>query len=196
MRKLLAIAVVWMTVLIGSTTEASVWTFNVVLNGASERPTPVVTPAIGSAVVIFDDVTGAIDVNGIFAGLTSPAAAAHIHGFHDTPFNPLTPGPGQDTGVMLGLTAFPAVAGTVTGSGNLNTLADADPVSPVTTFADKRDRLLGGFSYINIHTVQFPGGEIRGQLVNPIPEPATLILAGLGFLGVAFAARRRRKSVA
>ncbi|MFQ5415184.1 MAG: CHRD domain-containing protein [Phycisphaerae bacterium] len=46
------------------------------------------------------------------------------------------------------------------------------------------DALLSEGTYINIHTVAFPAGEIRGQLV---PEPGTLALLAVG----ALAARRR-----
>lgn len=44
--------------------------------------------------------------------------------------------------------------------------------------------------YLNIHSATFPGGEIRGQLVPVIPEPATAALFALG--GFALAVRRRR----
>jgi len=40
----------------------------------------------------------------------------------------------------------------------------------------------------NFHTSDFPGGEIRGQIV---PEPGTEALLGLGL--VALAARRSRR---
>jgi hypothetical protein len=51
---------------------------------------------------------------------------------------------------------------------------------------------LAGRAYINFHTTQFPGGEIRGALIAPIPEPETyaLMLAGLGAIG--WVARRRK----
>jgi hypothetical protein len=49
-----------------------------------------------------------------------------------------------------------------------------------------------GLSYINIHTTNTPGGEIRGQIA-AIPEPGTLELVGAGLAGLG-AARRMRRS--
>ena len=46
-----------------------------------------------------------------------------------------------------------------------------------------------GRSYINFHTTQYTGGEIRGFLVQVL-EPATLTLVGLGCLGIAGIRRR------
>ena len=52
-----------------------------------------------------------------------------------------------------------------------------------TTLTDQLPNIFQGLSYINFHTVQFGGGEIRGQILLAVPEPATLTLllcAGLG----------------
>lgn len=59
--------------------------------------------------------------------------------------------------------------------------------------ADLIAGLLGGQTYLNIHTNLFPGGEIRGQL-QAVPEPVTLLLLGSGLAGVAMKVRKRRQT--
>ncbi len=41
--------------------------------------------------------------------------------------------------------------------------------------------LFGGGLYFQVHTLNFPNGELRGQLL-PVPEPGVLALIGMGLL--------------
>jgi hypothetical protein len=59
-----------------------------------------------------------------------------------------------------------------------------------TTLTAQLPNILSGNSYINFHTNQFGGGETRGAIV-PTPEPATLLLVGMGAAGVLGRCRRR-----
>ena len=105
-----------------------------------------------------------------------------IFGFIGSPFSDNNP-----TDVLV--TPFASgVGGTVTsrwnvGEGNNTTLAAEIP------------NLLAGLTYINFHTVQFGGGEIRGQII-PVPAPSGVVLTALGILGAAAWRWRRRTPAA
>lgn len=91
-----------------------------------------------------------------FTDLTAPASAMHIHG----PAGPGTNGPVVvDLAPYLFLPGDPALGGIIFGQ----------VVIPTNQVAD----LLAGLNYINIHTTNNPGGEIRGQLIPDLnQEPA------------------------
>ena len=62
-----------------------------------------------------------------------------------------------------------------------------------TTLSEQLPAIRAGLAYINFHTVQFGGGEIRGQIV---PEPSSIVLAslaGLILLGAACCRRAARR---
>jgi CHRD domain len=61
---------------------------------------------------------------------------------------------------------------------------------PVTLPEEFEPDLLMGGTYLNIHTFDFPGGEIRGDIA-ALPEPAAGSLAAATALALAFLHRRR-----
>jgi hypothetical protein len=77
------------------------------------------------------------------------------------------------------------VGGTVSGKWDA-------PEGNNTTFAAQLANVLNGHSYINFHTNQFGGGEIRGNIL--VPEPSSAALLGLGTAAAGL--RRRRAAVA
>jgi len=115
-------------------------TFRVTLSGAAERPNPVNTTATGSGT--FTLVGNQLSYNITYSGLSSAANAGHIHG------------PGTAEQAVGVLVPFPNVSGT---SGTLT--------GTLTLDAAQLSALLGGLTYVNIHTGNNPGGEIRGQIL-------------------------------
>jgi len=137
-------------------------TLRATLRGLNEVP-PTASPGSATLRAALDEHAQTISFTLEFRDLTAPPAAAHIH-FGQTKVN---------GGVMVffcgggGKPACPAAtSGTVTG-----TIAAADVVGPaaqgiaVGDFADVVRAITTGTSYANMHSVNFPGGEIRGKVV-------------------------------
>ncbi len=96
--------------------------------------------------------------------------ASVVWGFFGIPFNDNNPNDVVFTPFVTG------VGGTISGKWDA-------PEGNGTTLAAQLPNILSGHSYINFHTLQFPGGEIRGPLA-VVPEPSTILLFGIGILGL------------
>ena len=167
---------------------AAPFTFNTLLSGANENPSNSST-ATGSAHVIMDIVAHTLNVDVTFAGLSSPATAAHIHCCTAPPLN---------IGVATTLIGFPAATSgtyvhtfdtTLTSSFSGSFIAlhgGTAGGAEAALFAG----LLDGQAYLNIHDVEFPGGQIRGFLTAAVPEPSTMVLLASGLAGIALFRRR------
>ncbi len=158
----------------GSPVNAQIVAWDVPMDGAQAVP-PTGSPGTGFCKVTLDKATGAVTVDGTFSGLLSPANAAHIH------LAPAgVPGP-----VIIPLTATAATAGTITGGGNIG--------------LDQAAMQAAG-TYINLHSVAFPAGEIRGQIdtLQPPTIPTVsewgLIVMGLLLLTAGTIVIRRYKA--
>jgi len=143
----------FLLILIAATAQAQ--TFGAVLTPSQETP-PVTSNGFGNATVTLDPTHTSITVNVTVSGLTTAITAAHIHkGAFGDPGN-----------VVLSFDAPNNFANgrlskTFTIDQQLGNDIDANP----------------GNYYVNVHTMQNPGGEARGQLTQV--GDATLLFAEL-----------------
>ena len=141
------------------------------LTQANEVP-PTGSPATGSATVVLDPAANTLSVHVTFSGLTSNTVAAHIHCCLDSLFEA-----GVNVGVATTVPAFPGFPLGVT-SGTYDHVLDLTSASSYNpafvtmeggSVAQAEAALVNGIqngeTYLNIHTTNFPGGEIRGFLV-------------------------------
>ena len=168
-------------------------TFRATLSGANEVP-PVASPGTGIATIVLDPTAQTLQINATFSGLTSNDVAAHIHCC--APF-------GTNAGVATTIPAFPGFPLGVTAGTYSSPIFDlTQPLIYNPAFVTLQGGIAqaeaaliagisGGQSYFNIHTVNFGGGEIRGQLF-AVPEPHVFSLVGVALLALAGFARRRK----
>lgn len=117
--------------------HADQFVYGCVLGQAQEVP-PTGSAAAGCGQFLIDTAANTVTYRIAFGGLAAAETAAHIHG---------PAGPGANGGV---LTALPA----------------GNPKVGVWAYAEAQEAdILGGRTYVNIHSGAFPGGEIRGQVV-------------------------------
>ena len=132
--------------------KAQVYNLSGTLSGSNEVP-PVLTLATGEISGTFNESTGILEITVVFNSLSAPALASHIHN--------------APAGVNGGV-VFPLIIPN-SNNGMINQQLVLTPLQSA--------ELLAGNYYVNIHTPNNPGGEIRSQifatLAPPIPALGT-----------------------
>jgi uncharacterized protein (TIGR03118 family) len=127
--------------------QTTVWPFTVLLTGASEIPAAT-TLATGLGTISIESNLFTYHIS--FSGLSAAATAAHVHGQANATHSAV---------VLFPLDGASGTEGALFGT-HLLTAAELEAIT-------------NGLAYVNIHTANFPGGEIRGQIV-PLQLNATL----------------------
>lgn len=123
------------------TTDGQTEFFTARAQGAQEVP-PNPSLATGNITALLDKTTLQVYLTGDFHNLSANASASHIHR-----------GPvGVSGPVIVPLSATADTSGSAWGTATVSS-----------SFADS---MVAGNTYFNIHNPNFPGGEIRGQLLN------------------------------
>jgi hypothetical protein len=135
--------------------------FSVRLTGEAERPIPVETDGKGRAVFHLSKDGSALSYKLIVNHLED-ITQAHIHCG-----SPEVAGP-----VVAFLFGFNAAGVTQNGVLATGTITDADVIDRpsstqcpggVSSFAEMLEKIQSGEAYVNVHTIEFPAGEIRGN---------------------------------
>jgi hypothetical protein len=172
-RSIIGFSVLAMTLVVASA-GATVIHKTVPISSSQEVP-PSGTGATGTGQIVIDTDANTLSYNISYSGLSSTETAAHIHGFAAR---------GVNVGVLHGLPA-------------------TNPKIGTWTYTDAQEaNILAGLIYINIHTTNFPGGEMRGQIDQagtlPGSSPVGIIVLASALLGggALFMLMRRRRSIA
>lgn len=171
MRRLSIAAVLALTALVGlvmlSATSASEGTLSLraTLSGFQEVP-PKLTDATGSFAATING--GQLEYTLTYSRLSSSALQAHIHfgqravsggvfiWLCQTATNPAP---------TAGVPPCPAAGGTITGTATAGSvLKISGQTLNAGNFGDAIAIIRSGEAYVNVHTTNFPGGEIRGQV--------------------------------
>lgn len=131
--------------------------FGAVLTGDREVP-PTSTTGYGAASLVLNMTGDTLFYSVEATGLTSTAAAAHIH----------IGRPGEAGPVVANLCgAGSTPACNTEGIVATGSITSASLVGPLAgkSLGDLLDQIRAGDAYVNVHTTNNPGGEIRGQLV-------------------------------
>ena len=138
---------------------ATIIQFIVPLSGANEVAAASGDPdGTGTATLTIDDATNSISWNIITNNIQLPIFLDHIH---------------QGAAGVNGPVVIDFSAQLVGGP-----IIDADVAAVLANPT--------GY-YVNVHTNEFPGGAIRGQ----VPEPGTALLLAMGLVGLAASTQRR-----
>lgn len=157
-RSLLGVALV-AAPLVAAAQENGVFHRVALLTPDQEVP-PTNSSAIGAGNFVIDTCANTIRYYITYSCLSSPETAAHIHGASP---------PGVNSGILHNLPP-----------GNVKTGIINYPEA-------QENDLLGGRTYVNVHSINFPGGEIRGQIVSAVAaiDPAQEVppspVGGVGF---------------
>lgn len=189
MRRQFLVLLALISMMAGSAQAATV-TYSSSFSGGAEAP-PNGSGGAGSLSLAYDDTANTLQVVLDFSGLAGTTTAAHIH---------CCSGPGVNSAVAVALSGF--VTGVTAGTySSLFDLSDQNIYSSSFLTASGGtaaaagmalvDALATGQTYVNIHSSQFPGGEIRANpVVMRVPEPGAIALIAIGALALSLTRRR------
>lgn len=134
-------------------------TFKGTMNSAQENNAANTSTATGTFTATLDTSTNVFTYDVTYSGLGSNVTSGHIHG-------PAAAGANAGTTInfasLAGATfTVGATSGTARG---VTTLNAANAITATVSGDSLKKILFAGLAYVNIHSTNFGGGEIRGQI--------------------------------
>jgi hypothetical protein len=189
------LSVLTLAAAVGLASPAFAQAYHAEASGPAESP-PNGSP--GTSLVTIDIGSSNLMVDMSFSDLTGTSTAAHIHCCTTDAFT-------GTAAIAMPFTDFPTGVHAGTYSMAIPLYDDASYAPDFLkahggTAKGAASALVDGINaneaYVNIHTSEFPGGEIRGFVVAaPIPEPAEWAMMAGGLAGLLWLGRRRRLEV-
>jgi hypothetical protein len=153
----LSVLAAGLTLMLTASANAQVLNFTANMNGGEETPAPGLnTGAVGLAEVGVDLTNREVVVNLQLFNLPTGTTAGHIHAGSKGTAGPVI----LDFNFPAGRTGDIAITFRL-GQSALR----PRPEIGINTLDDAIQAIVGLNAYVNVHTTQYPGGEIRGQLV-------------------------------
>lgn len=186
------VATLSMLLTVGLATAGLATTVSVVvpLTGEQAEPEPVFTAAFGTAVLTLDTATSIVTVEVQLFGIdVADLFDIPVVG----PFHIHIEAAGLQTGGIA--VSFGGAASWVQHTNGITLSAVGTNVG---AYSDQEivAALTGGTTYLNLHTLDYPGGELRGDVIAlTVPEPGTLGLLSIGCASLACAGWRRRREL-
>ncbi|TGE24839.1 CHRD domain-containing protein [Hymenobacter aquaticus] len=144
------------------------------LNGAQERPTPTNSPGLGSGLVSIDRDQNNAHFMLVWRGLTGVPTGGHFHTGRRNESGP----------VVFNLVPFFDNATAPTAAyGYWQASNTAQPFTTRRSIQFRTDSM-----YVNLHTAQFPGGEVRGQVFRGARNLQAVLSAAPAVAAESFAA--------
>ena len=151
-------AAVALLIALAPNASAQTVTLTATLTGGEETPAAINTGAVGTVEVSVDIGNREVAVTLKAFNMPTPTTAGHIHiGAKGTPGPTALNFPSS----LVGRTGDFTMSFRL---GDTPGVFNPRPAIGINTIDDAIQAIVGGNAYVNIHTQQYPGGEIRGQL--------------------------------
>jgi len=164
-RRILTAAMLAASFVLPAAASPSIEEFHATFAGFNETPLAILSEGAAHLTLKLDRAAQTVWFELTYSGLSAPVTQSHIHFGKVHVTGSVMVFFCSNVGGPAGVQACPANGGTVTGTITAaNILGIATQHVTAGDFDALTDALASNTAYANIHSTNFPGGEIRGQI--------------------------------